>query len=65
MIANLICYWFKCRRKALYKQLGKEFAVSGFYVYRLAHGKATRCNVDHEILGKLVEAGVIKGINPY
>ena len=39
IMKNLFNYWFKTNKKSLYDQLGKEFNVSGFRVYKLAHGK--------------------------
>lgn len=65
MIADLIYYWFKSQRKSLYVQLGNEFCVSGFHVYRLAHGKSVRSKNDRKILERLVELGVVKDISPY
>ena len=37
IMKNLFNYWFKTNKKSLYDQLGKEFNVSGFRVYKLAH----------------------------
>ena len=36
IMKNLFNYWFKTNKKSLYDQLGKEFNVSGFRVYKLA-----------------------------
>ena len=42
IMKNLFNYWFKTNKKSLYDQLGKEFNVSGFRVYKL-DGHHTSC----------------------
>jgi len=46
----------------LYDQLGKEFNVSGFRVYKLAHGKTAHSHMDRLILEKLLELKIISEI---
>ena len=46
IMKNLFNYWFKTNKKSLYDQLGKEFNVSGFRVYKLAHGKTAYSHMD-------------------
>ena len=53
IMKNLFNYWFKTNKKSLYDQLGKEFNVSGFRVYKLAHGKTAYSHMDRLILEKL------------
>ena len=43
-------------------QLGKEFNVSGFRVYKLAHGKTAHSHMDRLILEKLLELKIISEI---
>ena len=59
---NLFNYWFKTNKKSLYDQLGKEFNVSGFRVYKLAHGKTAYSHMDRLILEKLLELKIISEI---
>ena len=54
IMKNLFNYWFKTNKKSLYDQLGKEFNVSGFRVYKLAHGKTAYSHMDRLILEKLL-----------
>ena len=53
---------FKTNKKSLYDQLGKEFNVSGFRVYKLAHGKTAHSHMDRLILEKLLELKIISEI---
>ena len=62
IMKNLFNYWFKTNKKSLYDQLGKEFNVSGFRVYKLAHGKTAYYNMDRLILEKLLELKIISEI---
>ena len=57
IMKNLFNYWFKTNKKSLYDQLGKEFNVSGFRVYKLAHS-----HMDRLILEKLLELKIISEI---
>ena len=41
---------------------GKEFNVSGFRVYKLAHGKTAHSHMDRLILEKLLELKIISEI---
>ena len=50
IMKNLFNYWFKTNKKSLYDQLGKEFNVSGFRVYKLAHGKTAHSHMDRLIV---------------
>ena len=59
---TLFNYWFKTNKKSLYDQLGKEFNVSGFRVYKLAHGKTAHSHMDRLILEKLLELKIISEI---
>lgn len=59
---NLFNYWFRTNKKSIYEQIGKEFQVSGFHVYRLAHGKAAHSYTDRLVLEKLVELKIISEI---
>ena len=52
----------KTNKKSLYDQLGKEFNVSGFRVYKLAHGKTAHSHMDRLILEKLLELKIISEI---
>lgn len=61
IVKDLINYWINSKNKKLYKQLGESYRVSGFHVYRLAHGKAVSYAIDSEILNKLIEKGIISG----
>ena len=54
IMKNLFNYWFKT--------LGKEFNVSGFRVYKLAHGKTAYSHMDRLILEKLLELKIISEI---
>ena len=62
IMKNLFNYWFKTNKKSLYDQLGKEFNVSGFRVYKLAHGKTAHSHMDRLILEKLLELKIISEI---
>ena len=62
IMKNLFNYWFKTNKKSLYDQLGKEFNVSGFRVYKLAHGKTAYSHMDRLILEKLLELKIISEI---
>ena len=42
--------------------IGKEFNVSGFRVYKLAHGKTAYSHMDRLILEKLLELKIISEI---
>ena len=53
---------FKTNKKSLYDQLGKVFNVSGFRVYKLAHGKTAHSHMDRLILEKLLELKIISEI---
>ena len=61
ILKDLMNYWFKTNKRPLYKEIGRTFNVSGFHVYRLAHGKATRDGTDSTILNLLVEKKIIQG----
>ena len=62
IMKNLFNYWFKTNKKSLYDQLGKEVNVSGFRVYKLAHGKTAHSHMDRLILEKLLELKIISEI---
>ena len=62
IMKSLFNYWFKTNKKSLYDQLGKEFNVSGFRVYKLAHGKTAYSHMDRLILEKLLELKIISEI---
>lgn len=59
---NLFNYLFRTSRRSLYRQIGKQFGVNGFRVYRLAHGRAARNSVDNQILDRLMELKIIKRV---
>lgn len=54
--------YYMTNKKSLYDQLGKEFNVSGFRVYKLAHGKTAHSHMDRLILEKLLELKIISEI---
>ena len=58
IMKNLFNYWFKTNKKSLYD----EFNVSGFRVYKLAHGKTAYSHMDRLILEKLLELKIISEI---
>ena len=58
IMKNLFNYWFKTNKKSLYDQ----FNVSGFRVYKLAHGKTAHSHMDRLILEKLLELKIISEI---
>ena len=52
-------YYFISRNKQIYRDIASEFGTSVRHVYRLAHGKRTKNNLDYYIVKKLKEEGVV------
>ncbi len=50
----------KSKHKQAYKEIGKQYRVSGFYVYRIAHGKDLGEEFDEDIRFDLNEKRIIK-----
>ena len=50
----------KSKHKQEYKEIGKQYRVSGFYVYRIAHGRDLDEDFDEDIRFDLKEKRIIK-----
>jgi len=61
-IKDLYGYYFQSKQVALYKQIAREYNISSFRVYRLAHGRKVKNPIEIDVLYKLSELKIIDKI---
>ena len=52
-------FYFFSRNKQIYRSIARDFGTSVRHVYKLAHGRRTKNNLDYYIVKKLKEEGVV------
>lgn len=52
-------FYFFSNNKKIYRTIAHEFDTSVRHVYKLAHGKRTKNNLDYYIVKRLREEGVV------
>lgn len=52
-------FYFLSHNKSIYRAIAREFQTSVRHVYKLAHGKRSKNNLDYYIVKRLKEEGII------